>query len=62
MLLSDRHLNTEGKTRGRAEVTGRRGRKSKQLLDDLKERIGYYELKHEALDRCLPLEEAVDLS
>ena len=31
-------------------MTGRRGRKRKQLLDDLKEKRGYCELKEEALD------------
>jgi hypothetical protein len=30
----------EGKVEGRIEVTRRRGRRSKQLLDDLKENIG----------------------
>ena len=33
------------------EVAGRRGRRRKQLLDDLKEKIGYCKLKEEALDR-----------
>jgi hypothetical protein len=32
------------------EVTGRRGRKCRKLLDDLKERRGYCHLKEEALD------------
>jgi hypothetical protein len=32
-------------------MTGRRGRRRKQLLDDLKEKIGYWKLKEEALDR-----------
>jgi len=32
-------------------VTGRRGRRCKKLLDDLKERRGYSHLKEEALDR-----------
>jgi len=31
---------TEGKSNGRTEVTGRQGRRYKQLLDDLKERRG----------------------
>ena len=35
----------------RIEVTVRRGRKRKQLLDDLKEKRRYCELKDEALDR-----------
>jgi len=40
----------EGKIKGGMEVTGRRGRRSRQLLDDLKERRGYSHLKEEALD------------
>jgi hypothetical protein len=47
-------------------VTGRRGRKRRKLLDDLKERRGYSHLKEEALDRSvcgeLDLEEVLDLS
>jgi len=31
----------EGKIKGGIEVTGRRGRKRRKLLDDLKERRGY---------------------
>jgi hypothetical protein len=31
----------EGKKEGEIEVTGRRGRRRKQLLDDLKEKRGY---------------------
>jgi len=34
-------------------VTGRRGRRRQQLLDDLKENRGYWKLKEEALDRSL---------
>jgi hypothetical protein len=34
-------------------VTGRRGRKRRKLLDDLKERRGYSYLKEEALDRSM---------
>jgi hypothetical protein len=41
----------EGKIKGGIEVTGRRGRRRKKLLDDLKERRGYPYLKEEALDR-----------
>jgi hypothetical protein len=37
----------------RIEVTGRRGRRRKQLQDDLKEKRGYWKLKQEALDRTL---------
>ena len=32
-------------------MTGRRGRRRRKLLDDLKERRGYCHLKEEALDR-----------
>ena len=35
----------EGKIEGRIEVTGRRGRRRKQQLDDLKETRGYWKLK-----------------
>jgi hypothetical protein len=34
-------------------MTGRRGRRRKQLLDDLKEKIRYWKLKQKALDRTL---------
>jgi len=37
----------------RIEVAGRRGRRRKQLLDDLKEKKGYRKLKEEALDRTV---------
>jgi len=40
----------EGKINGGIEVTGRRGRERRKLLDDLKERKGYSQLKEEALD------------
>jgi hypothetical protein len=42
-----------GKLEGRTEITGRRGRRRKQLLDDLKEKRIYWKLKEEALDRNL---------
>ena len=32
-------------------MTRRRGRRRKKLLDDVKDRRGYYQLKEEALDR-----------
>jgi ADP-heptose:LPS heptosyltransferase len=35
----------EGKKEGRIEVTERRGRRRKQLLDDLKEKGGYWKFK-----------------
>jgi hypothetical protein len=34
-------------------VSGRQGRKCRELLDDLKERRGYSHLKEEALDRTM---------
>jgi hypothetical protein len=43
----------EGKIKGGLEVTGRRGRRRRKLLDDLKERRGYSHLKEEALDRTM---------
>jgi hypothetical protein len=43
----------EGKINGEIEVTGRRGRRRRKLLDDLKERRGYSHLKEEALDRTM---------
>ena len=44
---------TEGKIEVRIEVTGRRGRKRKQLLVDLKEIRVYCILKEEELDSTL---------
>jgi hypothetical protein len=38
---------------GNIEGKSRRGRRRKQLTDDLKEKIGYWNLKEEALDRTL---------
>jgi hypothetical protein len=43
----------EGKLEVRLEMTGRRGRRHKQLLDNLKEKRRYCKLKEEALDRTL---------
>jgi hypothetical protein len=43
----------EGKIRGRIEMTGRRGRRRRKLLDDLRERRGYSHMKEEALDRTM---------
>ena len=42
----------EGKIK-RIEVTARRGRRRKKLLDDLKERREYSHLKEEAVDRTM---------
>jgi len=44
---------TEGKVEGGIEVKGRRGRRLKQLLDDLQEKRRYWNLKEETLDRLL---------
>ena len=43
----------EGKIKGEMAVTRRRGRRRKKLLDDLKDRRGYSDLKEEALDRSM---------
>jgi hypothetical protein len=43
----------EGKIKGGIEVTGRRGRRRRKLLDDLKERRGYSHQKEESLDRTI---------
>jgi hypothetical protein len=43
----------EGKIKGEMEMTRRRGRRCKKLLDDLKDRRGYPHLKEEALDRTM---------
>jgi hypothetical protein len=47
-----RHV-IEGKIKGGVEVTGRRGRKCRKLLDYLKENRGYSHLKEETLDRTV---------
>jgi len=43
----------EGKIKGQIEVTRRQGRRRKKLLDYLKNRKGYCELKEKALDRTM---------
>ena len=43
----------EGNIKGQIEVTRRWGRRRKKLLDDLKDRTGYFQLKEEALDRTM---------
>jgi hypothetical protein len=43
----------EGKIQRGIEVIGRRGRKRRKLLDDLKERRGYSHVNEEALDRTM---------
>jgi hypothetical protein len=52
MNCLQRHV-IEGKTEGRIEVLGRQGKRSMQLLHDLKEARGYWKLKGEALDHTL---------
>ena len=44
---------TERKIQGGTEVTGWQGRRRRKLLDDLKERRGYSNLKEEAQDRTM---------
>jgi hypothetical protein len=44
---------TEGEIKGGIEVTGRRERRRRKLLDEFKERKGYSSLKEEALDRTM---------
>jgi hypothetical protein len=64
-ILRRNCLVIEGKLEGRIEMTGGRGRRLKQLLDDLKEKRRYWKLQEEALDRTLwrtRFEEATDLS
>jgi hypothetical protein len=43
----------EGKIKGRIEVTGRRGRRCRKPLDNLKETRRYSHLKEEALNRTM---------
>jgi hypothetical protein len=43
----------EGKIKRKIEVTGRRGRRHRKLLDDLKERRGYSHLREETLNRTM---------
>ena len=43
----------EGKIEGGIEVTGRRERRRRKLLDDFKDRRGYSHMKGEALDRTM---------
>jgi hypothetical protein len=55
----------EGKLEGRLEMTGRRARRRKQLLDDLKEKRLYWKItRGSTRSHCgeLALEEATDLS
>jgi len=52
------------KIKVRVDVTRRRGRRSRRLLDDFKEKRGYWKLKEEAHNRVLWMAmalEAVDI-
>jgi len=40
----------EGKMEGKVKVTGRRRKRRKQILDDLKKMRRYWKMKEEALD------------
>jgi hypothetical protein len=55
ILCRNCHLKyvIEGKLERRIEIMGRRGRRRKQLLDDLKEKRRFWKLKEEALDRTV---------
>jgi hypothetical protein len=56
---------TEGKVEGMIDVTGRRGKRRMQLLDDLKEKRRYWNCKRKhliSLSGERALEEAVGLS
>ena len=44
---------TDANIEGRIEETGRRGRRHKQLLDDLKEERGYWKLTEAVLTHTL---------
>jgi hypothetical protein len=47
------HIIVEGKLEGMIDVTGRRGRRRKQLLNDLKKKRKSWKWKDEALDRTV---------
>jgi len=55
MLLTNYllQLGIKGKIKEIIEVTGRRGWRRKQLLDDLEKKRGYWKLEGEALDHTL---------
>ena len=52
-LVLYKNIVIEGKIKGQIEVTRRRGRRRLKLLDDLKDRRGYCQLKEEVLDRTM---------
>ena len=47
------HQGIEEKIKGEMEMTRRRGKRCKKLLDDLREGRGYSHLKEEALNRTM---------
>ena len=51
--LLRRNCFLKGVIEGRVEGTGRRGRRHKQLLDDVKETTRYWKLKEDALYRTV---------
>jgi len=55
ILFRNCHLKhvIEGRIEGRKEVSERRGRRGRQLLDTVKEKRRNWKLKEEALDRTL---------
>jgi hypothetical protein len=55
-------LRSKNAIEGKIEITGRRGRRRKQLLEELEEMKGYCKLRGEARCEELALEEGVDLS
>ena len=54
--------SVEGKMETKIEVTGRRGRRHKQLLDNLKETRGCWKLREQVLCGELSLGKAMNLS
>jgi hypothetical protein len=44
---------TDGQKEGRREVTGRRGRRRKHLIDALRDKWGYWKLNEETLDHIV---------
>jgi len=53
VLIHSIYKYIEAKIKGEMEVTRRRGRRRKKLMDDLKDMRGYSHLKEEALDRTM---------
>ena len=43
----------KGKVKGRTEVMGRGGKRHKQLLDNFKEKRGYWKMEEKAVDRSV---------